>query len=152
MSDLSDLYNDLVIDHSSKPRNFRPMPEADRHLEGHNPLCGDRLTVYLKMDGDIVKDISFHSHHKNCAFSTASASMMTQLLKGKPRSEAESLFEKFRAYVTGKVSAKDAPELGKLIPAFAALTEKPLRVKCATLPWHTFRSALVGEDNPVSTE
>jgi nitrogen fixation NifU-like protein len=150
MSDLRELYNDLILEHGKKPRNFRALGEGGRHLEGYNPLCGDRFTVYLKLDGDVVQDVSFQG--KGCAVSTASASIMTQLLKGKTRAEAEALFTSFHDLLTGQLDAEtEAERLGKLI-AFKDVPKYPVRVKCATLPWHTFRAALQGEDETVSTE
>ena len=150
MSDLRELYNDLILEHGKKPRNFRALGEGSRRLEGYNPLCGDRFTVYLKLDGDVVKDVSFQG--KGCAVSTASGSLMTQLLKGKTRAEAEALFTSFHDLLTGQLDAEaEAGRLGKLM-AFKDVPKYPVRVKCATLPWHTFRAALQGEDKPVSTE
>jgi nitrogen fixation NifU-like protein len=149
MSDLNELYQDLIKDHSKKPRNFRALDDATRHVEGYNPLCGDRFTVYLKMDGDRVADVSFQG--AGCAISTASASMMTQSLKGKTRAEAEAIFRQFQRLVTGESPAGNAEDLGKLV-VFSGVRKFPVRVKCATLAWHTFYSALRGEEKPVSTE
>ena len=150
MSDLRELYNDLILEHGKKPRNFRALGEGSRRLEGYNPLCGDRFTVYLKLGGDVVEDVSFQG--KGCAVSTASGSIMTQLLKGKTRAEAEALFTSFHDLLTGRLDAEaEAERLGKLV-AFKDVPKYPVRVKCATLPWHTFRAALRGEDKPVSTE
>jgi nitrogen fixation NifU-like protein len=148
MSDLSDLYQDLIKDHSKRPRNFRVLEDANRRLEGYNPLCGDRFTVYLKLEGDVVKDVAFQG--SGCAISTASASIMTQALKGKTRAEAEELFQKFHQLLTTDAPA-DEEELGKL-SVFAGVRRFPVRVKCATLAWHTLRAALHGEDHTVSTE
>jgi nitrogen fixation NifU-like protein len=148
MSDLSELYQDLIKDHSKKPRNFRVLPDADRRLEGYNPLCGDRFTVYLKLEGDVVQEVTFQG--AGCAISTASASIMTQALKGRTRGEAEALFQKFHELLTTDVPA-DEEELGKLA-VFAGVRKFPVRVKCATLPWHTFHAALEGADQAVSTE
>jgi nitrogen fixation NifU-like protein len=147
MSDLRDLYQEVILDHHKKPRNFRK-PEGDsRHVEGFNPLCGDKVTVYVKLEGDVVKDVSFQG--SGCAISTASASMMTESLKGKTRAEAEKLFQAFHDLLTGK--STDADRLGKLA-VFSGVREFPVRVKCATLAWHTFRAALEGEEKTVSTE
>jgi nitrogen fixation NifU-like protein len=140
MSDLKALYQEVLLDHSKRPRNFRPMEGADHHAEGYNPLCGDKVTIFLKMEGDRIKDVSFQG--AGCAISTASASILTETLKGKTRGEAERLFEAFHQMVTGQtVDTVASPPMGKLA-VFAGVTEFPLRVKCATLAWHTLRSAL----------
>jgi len=140
MSDLRELYQEVLLDHSKRPRNFRQVEGADRHAEGYNPLCGDKVAIYLKMDGDRISDISFQG--SGCAISTASASILTETLKGKTRAEAESLFEAFHQMVTGQAqNPATVPPMGKLA-VFAGVTEFPLRVKCATLAWHTMRSAL----------
>jgi nitrogen fixation NifU-like protein len=150
VSDLRDLYQEVILDHTKKPRNFHKMEAATNSAKGHNPLCGDRLTVYVKLEDDIVKDISFEG--SGCAISTASASMMTESLKGKTKAEAEALFRRFHKLVTGKSgSAQEAPELGKLA-AFSGVQEFPVRVKCATLSWHTLRAALESGETAVSTE
>lgn len=148
MSDLQDLYQELILDHGRRPRNFRALEDA-RSSEGYNPLCGDKVKVYVKMDGDVVKDISFEG--AGCAISTASASIMTETLKGKTRAEAEELFQTFHDLVTGQKAQLDAPELGKL-EVFSGVSEFPIRVKCATLSWHTLRAALDGAGEVVSTE
>ena len=147
MSDLGDLYQELILDHNKTPRNFRVMPTADRRAEGNNPLCGDHFTIYLSLDGDTIRDISFEG--AGCAISKASASMMTQALKGKTRAEAQKLFDGFHSLVTGHPSA--GSELGKLT-VFSGVSEFPVRVKCATLAWHTLLSALHDDKQPVSTE
>jgi len=148
--DLRDLYQEMILDHGKRPRNFRALPAANRKAEGYNPLCGDRETVYLKLDGDVVSDASFQG--AGCAISTASASMMTEALKGKSRRDVEALFEKFRHLITGQANAAPAgPELGKL-EVFSGVREYPVRIKCATLPWHTMRSALLGGAEVISTE
>ena len=149
MTDLQDLYQELILDHGRRPRNFKPLESATRSAEGYNPLCGDKVKVYVKMDGDIVKDISFEG--AGCAISTASASIMTETLKGKTRAEAEKLFQTFHDLVTGRQAQLDAPELGKLA-VFSGVSEFPIRVKCATLCWHTLRAALNGAGEVVSTE
>jgi nitrogen fixation NifU-like protein len=149
MSDLQELYQELIKDHSKKPRNFRKLEGAQRHVEGYNPLCGDRFTVYLNLENDVVKDISFQG--TGCAISTASASLMTQSLKGKTRAEAEALFKKFHEFVVGEAPAVDENDLGKLA-VFSGVRKFPVRVKCATLAWHTFHAALEGETQTVSTE
>ena len=149
-SDLRDLYQEVILDHSKRPRNFHAMPAADRKAEGYNPLCGDRETVFLDLDGDVLKDVSFQG--AGCAISTASASMMTESVKGKTRAEADALFERFHDLITGKTAgAAGGPELGKLA-VFSGVREYPVRVKCATLPWHTLKAALDGAGAPVSTE
>ena len=150
-TDLRDLYQEVILDHSKRPRNFHGMPGADRKAEGYNPLCGDRETVFLELDGDVLKDVSFQG--AGCAISTASASMMTESLKGKTKAEADALFERFHDLITGKAAAGAASssELGKLA-VFSGVREYPVRVKCATLPWHTLKAALSGESAPVSTE
>ena len=149
MSDLRELYQELILEHSKNPRNFRVMEGADRSIEGFNPLCGDHFTVYLKMEGDIIKDVSFQG--TGCAISKSSASVMTQVLKGKTRAQAEALFNAFHDMVTGK-STQDKPEsLGKLA-VFSGVSEFPVRVKCATLAWHTVHAALEGKQEPVTTE
>jgi len=150
MSDLRELYQQVILDHYKKPRNFHKLADANRLAEGHNPLCGDQITVYLHLDGDLIKDISFDG--AGCAISKASASMMTAALKGKTRGEAESLFEKFHDMITGKVGETHDPAgLGKL-EVFCGVSEFPVRVKCASLAWHTLRAALEGKDQPVTTE
>jgi len=151
MSDLRDLYQDVILEHSKAPRNFREMAAANHKAEGFNPLCGDRFTVYLDLDGDSIRDIAFQG--SGCAISKASASMMTQILKGKTREQAEALFERFHDLVTGQKNAArvNAPELGKLA-VFSGVSEFPVRVKCATLAWHTLHAALEGKQEAVSTE
>jgi nitrogen fixation NifU-like protein len=149
-SDLRDLYQEMILDHGKRPRNFRRLSEANRRAEGYNPLCGDRETVYLRVDGDVVRDASFEG--AGCAISTASASMMTEALKGKTRGEAEALFAKFHDLLTGgRQSPSSGPALGKL-EVFSGVRDYPVRIKCATLPWHTMKSALDGAGQTVSTE
>ena len=149
MSELSELYQQVILDHNKKPRNFHKLENANRRADGYNPLCGDTVTVYLALDGDTVKDVSFQGH--GCAISTASASVMTELLKGKTRAQAEDLFRTFHDLVTGKAADADPDRLGKLA-VFAGVSEFPVRVKCATLCWHTARAAMEGREEPVSTE
>jgi nitrogen fixation protein NifU and related proteins len=150
MSDLRELYQELIIDHSKRPRNFKVLETADRKLEGYNPLCGDKITVFLELEQDRVKNISFQG--SGCAISTASASVMTESLKGKTLDEVEALFERFHQMVTGKpLAAGNAAELGKLA-VFSGVSEFPARVKCATLAWHTLHAALQGKGETVSTE
>jgi nitrogen fixation protein NifU and related proteins len=149
MSDLMELYQEVIKDHNKKPRNYRAIEGATRQVEGYNPLCGDRYTVYLALEGDVVKDVSFQG--QGCAISKASASLMTQALKGKTRAEAEALFAKFHELLTKDVSEEQAEALGKLA-VFSGVRKFPVRVKCATLPWHTVHAALEGDSQPISTE
>ena len=145
--ELRELYQDVIIEHSKRPRNFHALEHGQR-ADGYNPLCGDTVTVYLDMDGERVSDCAFQGH--GCAISTAAASVMTETLKGKTRAEAEAIFRAYHALVPG--AGRRAPEaLGKLA-VFAGVSEFPARVKCATLCWHTARAALDGKDEPVSTE
>jgi len=144
------LYQEVILDHYKRPRNFRKLDGASRNAEGYNPLCGDKVTVYVKLEDGLVRDIGFQG--SGCAISTASASMMTTSLKGKTLAEAEALFQSFRLMVTGQPdTALDRVELGKLA-AFSGISEFPVRVKCATLPWHTLHAALKGKGQTVSTE
>ena len=149
-SELRDLYQEVVIDHSKKPRNFHKPEGANRSAEGINPLCGDQITLYLKVSGDLIEDIGFQG--AGCAISKASASLMTSALKSKTKAEAEALFERVHSMLTEGPEGKVNPEeLGKLA-ALSGVWEFPARVKCASLAWHTLRSALDGADKPVSTE
>ncbi len=147
MADLRDLYQEVILEHSKAPRNYREMKSAGKKAEGYNPLCGDRFTVYVDMDGDSIRDITFQG--SGCAISKASASMMTQSLKGKTRAEAAELFGRFHNVVTGKSKGND--ELGKLA-VFCGVSEFPTRVKCATLAWHTLQAALEDKQQAISTE
>lgn len=150
MPDLHDLYQEVIVDHCKRPRNFRKLEGANGSAEGYNPLCGDKVSIYVKMENDRVSDISFVG--SGCAISTASASILTESLKGKTRAEAEALFEKFHHLVTdGRQSTVPAPELGKLA-VFSGVSKYPARVKCATLAWHTLHAALKGSVEVVSTE
>ena len=150
MSDLRELYQEVLLDHNRRPRNFKKLDGANRTAEGYNPLCGDQVTVYLKLEDDVIADISFQG--SGCAISKSAASMMTTSLKGKTRAEAEALFQKFHTMLTGKPDADGGHEaLGKLL-VFRGVCEFPIRVKCATLPWHTFHAALEGRGEPISTE
>ena len=149
MSTLSGLYQDLILDHNRAPRNFRRMENANRRVEGINPLCGDRLTVWLRMEDDVIKDAAFQG--SGCAISKASASLMTSAVKGKTREEAEALFERFHRLVTGSMEQAEAESLGKLA-AFSGISEFPIRVKCASLSWHALKAALNEPDTVVSTE
>ncbi len=147
--DLRDLYQEVIFDHNRNPRNFRVMENADREVEGFNPLCGDRLTLFLKMDGDKIIDASFQG--SGCAISTASVSLMTEIVKGKTEAEAETLFNQFHQMTTGKEDEIDLEAIGKLA-VLAGVREYPARVKCATLAWHTLDAALKNEENAISTE
>jgi nitrogen fixation NifU-like protein len=150
MSDLRELYQEVILDHHRKPRNFRKLPEANKTAEGYNPLCGDRLTLALRVDGGVVREVGFEG--SGCAISTASASMMTESIKGKTEAEVEKLFERFHDLITGKPVDPDAPPpLGKLA-VFSGVREYPVRVKCATLAWHTLRAALDNRHGTVATE
>ena len=149
MADLRDLYQEVILEHSKTPRNYRQLAGANRKAEGFNPLCGDHFTVYLDVEGDSIRDIAFQG--SGCAISKASASMMTQSLKGKTTADAEKLFNQFHKLVTGGAKNGDAKEMGKLA-AFSGVSEYPARVKCATLAWHTLHAALEGKQDPVSTE
>jgi nitrogen fixation protein NifU and related proteins len=143
MSELSELYQQVILDHNKKPRNFHKLENANRSAEGFNPLCGDHLNVYLHVEDDQVKEVSFEG--SGCAISKASASMMTQAVKGKTKAEAETLFNEFHRMATGELDEEsEANHLGKLT-IFAGVRDFPARVKCATLSWHTMHAALEGE-------
>ena len=144
---IDDLYQETILDHSKRPRNHHSLTDANRQAEGYNPLCGDKLKLYLKMDGDVVKDASFEG--AGCAISTASASLMTESLKGKTREEAMRLIDKFHDLLTTDTPA--SRDLGKLV-VFCGVRDYPARVKCATLAWHTLKSALSGSSETVTTE
>jgi nitrogen fixation protein NifU and related proteins len=148
MSELRELYQEVILEHSRKPRNFRALEHANHKAEGFNPLCGDHFTVYLDVKDGAINDIGFQG--SGCAISKASASMMTQSLKGKTAAEAEELFTKFHDVVTGHAEGTEE-NLGKLA-VFSGVSEFPLRVKCATLAWHALRAALHGQQEAVSTE
>jgi nitrogen fixation NifU-like protein len=145
--DLRELYQDVIIEHSKRPRNFHTLDHGQK-ADGYNPLCGDTVTVFVDLDGDRVTDCAFQGH--GCAISTAAASVMTEILKGKTLAEAESIFRDYHDLVTGG-GHTDPEQLGKLA-VFAGVSEFPARVKCATLCWHTARAALEGKEEPVSTE
>ena len=144
--DLSDLYQQVILDHSKSPRNFRKLETANRTAQGHNPLCGDNVTMYLQMEGEVIKDISFQG--SGCAISKASASILTDSLKGKTKTEVKELFDKVHEMVT---CGKTSDSVGKLA-VFAGVHKYPARVKCAILPWHAALAAVEGKDEPVSTE
>jgi len=149
MASLSGLYQDLILDHNRAPQNYRQMVDANRRADGTNPLCGDRLTVWLKVEDDTIKDVTFQG--AGCAISKASASLMTAAVKGRTRTEVEALFERFRRLVTGDLPDSEAGTLGKLA-VFSGLSEFPVRVKCASLSWHALKAALNEPDTVVSTE
>jgi nitrogen fixation NifU-like protein len=148
MSELRELYQEVILEHSKKPRNYRVMESANHKAEGFNPLCGDHYTVYVDVKDGSIQDISFQG--TGCAISRASASMMTQSLKGKTTDEAEDIFSKFHDLVTGHGTSR-GEELGKLT-VFAGVSEFPVRVKCASLAWHALHAALQGKEQAVSTE
>ncbi len=149
MSELTELYQQVILDHNKKPRNFRKLPSANHTAEGYNPLCGDQLTVYLRLQDDAVQEISFEG--SGCAISKAAASMMTQAIKGKTREEAEVLFDEFHRMVKGELEAETTPNhLGNL-KIFEGVRDFPVRVKCATLSWHTLHAAL-NDEGRISTE
>ena len=148
MSDLRDLYQEVILDHYRKPRNFRSLADANRKAEGFNPLCGDRLTLYVKLKDGVIADATFEG--SGCAISTASASLLTESIKGKTEHEAEMLFQSFRDVVTGSGETPNT-DLGKL-DVLVGVREFPVRVKCATLAWHTLRAALASQKEPVTTE
>ena len=150
MGDLRELYQEVILDHSKNPRNFHVLPNANHQAEGFNPLCGDRMTLYIQMQGEQIKDIAFQG--SGCAISKSSASVMTATLKGKTLQEAEDLFNQFHLLVAGKAADTfDGKNLGKLA-IFSGVREFPARVKCATLAWHTLRAALKGDERTISTE
>jgi nitrogen fixation protein NifU and related proteins len=149
MTDLSDLYQEVILDHNRRPRNFRAIDNPSRTQEGFNPLCGDRLTLYVRLDGDRIADVTFQG--SGCAISKASASLMTDALKGKTVEEARALFDRFHAMVTSSPDSP-APDLGKL-SVLAGVREYPTRIKCASLAWHTMKAAVSRDaTGPVSTE
>ena len=151
MSELYDLYQEVILDHNKQPRNFGELQDADRHAEGHNPLCGDRLTIDLSLDNDGIAEIRFTG--SGCAISKASASIMSEIVKGRSRAEIDHLFDAFHELLTGDPSVRGeaSAELGKLA-VFEGVREFPVRVKCATLPWHTLKAALDQAEAPATTE
>jgi len=150
MSDLNALYQEIILDHNKNPRNFKKMEDADCSVEGYNPLCGDHYTIFLKLEGEVISEITFQG--SGCAISKASASVMSTILKGKTREEAEVWFEKFHRLVRGELKGEiGLGELGKLA-AFSGVSEFPARVKCAILPWHTMKNAIEKKKETVSTE
>jgi nitrogen fixation NifU-like protein len=150
MDEMRELYQETILDHHKHPRNFKKLEGANRRSEGYNPLCGDRITVYILLEGDVIEDLAFEG--SGCAICTASASVMTELLKGKTVADAEALFGQFHDLVTGDPTETPSTEgLGKMA-VFFGVREFPVRIKCATLAWHTLRAALAGKDDSVSTE
>jgi nitrogen fixation protein NifU and related proteins len=150
MSALRELYQQVILDHNRNPKNFRAMADATGSIDGYNPLCGDHYTVFVRMEGERIADISFTG--AGCAISKASASVMSSVLKGKTKEEAERVFREFHELVTGTPASEAGMErLGKLA-AFAGVSEFPARVKCASLPWHTLHAVLEGESRPITTE
>jgi nitrogen fixation NifU-like protein len=149
MSDLSDLYQQVILDHNRRPHNFGKLEDANRTVQGYNPLCGDQLTLYLKVDDDVIQDVRFEG--EGCAISKASASLMTDSLKGKTTAEAEALYEGMHRMLTGETDGEDDEALGKLA-VFSGVRQFPTRVKCASLSWHALRNALRGGAATVSTE
>jgi len=150
MADLRELYQETILDHSKRPRNFHELPQADATAVGHNPLCGDRVTVYVRLQADTIADVAFIG--QGCAISKASASLMTDAVKGKSKSQAHSLFESFHKMVTGRPGDPvDAGSLGKLA-VLSGVSEFPVRVKCASLPWHTLEAALQEKKEVISLE
>ena len=149
-AELRELYQTTILDHNKKPRNFRRPDGANRQAEGVNPLCGDQVTVYLTVGDGVVEDVGFEG--SGCAISRAAASLMTEAVKGRPVAEAQALFERFQALVTS--DPRSEPDLGALgkLAVFAGVREFPVRVKCATLPWHTLHAAIEQRDEPVKTE
>lgn len=149
MDEFRELYQQLILDHNKRPRNFGPLADADRRANGVNPLCGDKVTVYVRLDGGRVADVHFDG--SGCAISTASASVMTESLKGRTLEEVEALFERFHSLVAGELDPSGSENLGKLA-AFSGVRDYPSRVKCATLAWHAMRAALRKAEEPVTTE
>lgn len=149
MSELQDLYQELIVDHNRRPRNRRRIEHPDRMAEGYNPLCGDRVTVYVTLQGDVIEDVAFEG--KGCAISTASASLMTEALKGKTLAQAESLYHCFHDLVMGEHQVCNGVDLGKL-EVFSGVSKYPARVKCASLVWHAIKSALENKADTVTTE
>jgi nitrogen fixation protein NifU and related proteins len=147
--DLKDLYRDVIVDHNRNPRNFGKLEPADAHADGHNPLCGDRLTVYANLDGERLTDVKFEGN--GCAISVASASMLTEAVKGKSKAEVKALFDDVHALLTQQDANVDPAKLGKLA-SLSGVREFPARVKCASLCWHTLNAALERAAAPVTTE
>jgi len=149
MSDLRELYQQVILDHNKSPRNFKKLESANRTAEGYNPLCGDHYTLFVEMDGEVIRDVGFQG--SGCAISKASASIMSLTLKGKTKSEAESLFDQFHRMVKGEVDSAEAEKMGRMA-AFSGVHDFPTRIKCASLAWHTMNSILEGSESVVTTE
>lgn len=149
MSDLTDLYQEVILDHNRRPRNYGPLTGANREARGHNPLCGDRLTVFLKLAGERIEDLRFEG--SGCAISRASASLMTEAVKGHTIAEAADIFQRFQAMITAPMEQTPGDELGKLV-VLAGVREFPVRIKCASLPWHTLKAALAASSEIAVTE
>jgi nitrogen fixation NifU-like protein len=149
MANLEALYQEVILDHNRKPRNFREIENADRKVEGRNPLCGDQVTVWMKLDGERIGDVSFKG--SGCAVSKSSASLMTAAIKGKTVAESRQLFNRFHDMITGKMNDAERTAMGSLA-ALGGVSKFPLRVKCASLAWHAMKSALDGSGAEVSTE
>jgi nitrogen fixation NifU-like protein len=149
MGSLSSLYQDVILDHNRAPRNYRQPEHANRRADGNNPLCGDRLTLWLRVDGDTIQEAAFQG--SGCAISRASASLMTTAVTGKTRAEAEALFDQFHQLVTGKLQTAETEALGKLV-VFSGISAFPVRIKCASLPWHALKAALNQPSAVVTTE
>lgn len=147
MSDIRELYQELILDHTRKPRNFGPLRSANRRADGYNPLCGDKISLAIEVEGETIRDVRFEG--SGCAISMASASLMTEAVKGRPVADAEALFGRVHALVTG--TGEDAGDVGKLV-VLSGVRDYPSRVKCASLAWHTLRAALAGDGEPVTTE
>lgn len=150
MSELDDLYQEIILDHNKRPRNFHKMENANHHADGYNPLCGDKITVYLQVDGDRVSDVSFEG--KGCAISTASASLMTETIKGKTLDEVKTMFKSFHDLVTGQKDTETCEVCVGKLKVLGGVRRFPMRVKCATLCWHTLNAALESDNKVVSTE
>lgn len=149
MSDLRELYQQVILDHNKSPRNFKKLESANRTAEGYNPLCGDHYTLFVEMDGEVIRDLGFQG--SGCAISKASASIMSSTLKGKTKGEAESLFDQFHRMVMGEIDSAEAEKMGRLA-AFSGIRDFPTRIKCASLAWHTMNSILEGSESVVTTE
>lgn len=150
MADLDDLYQEVILDHNKSPRNFRTMADANRKADGYNPLCGDHVTVYLRLENDVIQDISFAG--SGCAISKASASLMTAELKGKTEAAAHELFDKVHEMLTGNSASADAVDKVGKLAILSGVCKFPARVKCASLAWHTFNAALAEDARPATTE
>ena len=149
MSNLHDLYQEILLEHNNKPRNYRALPDANRKADGYNPLCGDQITLYLKVEGDVISDVAFQG--VGCAISRASASMLTQSVKGETLARAEEIFDGFHALITDPDADVDCDMLGDL-EMLSGVSAFPTRIKCAVLAWHTLNAAIDGKEDSVTTE